>query len=279
MVYHVIYYGMVNFSYLSNVLSIYLFDKVRGVMSKSKIIKDIVNEEVPLSQSLTRLQVIAYDLKNKSLERWAEDELTGYTDEENVPEYRLKHSINFNYSGINNMVHLVKNVNLNPSLLGTDVLEQTVNISFKQSVSALESLLQEEGNSIYLDRSIYATEVEKNSNGAIQCMSIRQIVSKSDVQAILAEIKNRLLKSLLLLEEEFGCLDELDINIENEPSAKIKRINYEINNSILNIQEDFSENREDSLYNKITWKIIIPIVVAVSGSLLTIYLKFVLNLF
>ena len=248
-------------------------------MSKSKIIKDIVNEEVPLSQSLTRLQVIAYDLKNKSLERWAEDELTGYTDEENVPEYRLKHSINFNYSGINNMVHLVKNVNLNPSLLGTDVLEQTVNISFKQSVSALESLLQEEGNSIYLDRSIYATEVEKNSNGAIQCMSIRQIVSKSDVQAILAEIKNRLLKSLLLLEEEFGCLDELDINIENEPSAKIKRINYEINNSILNIQEDFSENREDSLYNKITWKIIIPIVVAVSGSLLTIYLKFVLNLF
>lgn len=41
------------------------------------------------------------------------------------------------------MVHLVKNVNLNPSLLGTDVLEQTVNISFKQSVSALESLLQE----------------------------------------------------------------------------------------------------------------------------------------
>lgn len=75
MVYHVIYYGMVNFSYLSNVLSIYLFDKVRGVMSKSKIIKDIVNEEVPLSQSLTRLQVIAYDLKNKSLERWAEDGL------------------------------------------------------------------------------------------------------------------------------------------------------------------------------------------------------------
>lgn len=40
---------------------------MRGVMSKSKIIKDIVNEEVPLSQSLTRLQVIAYDLKNKSL--------------------------------------------------------------------------------------------------------------------------------------------------------------------------------------------------------------------
>ena len=93
-------------------------------MSKSKIIKDIVNEEVPLSQSLTRLQVIAYDLKNKSLEKWAEDELTGYTDEENVPEYRLKHSINFNYSGINNMVHLVKNVNLNPSLLGTDVLDK-----------------------------------------------------------------------------------------------------------------------------------------------------------
>lgn len=279
MIYHVIYHDMVNFIYLSNVLSIYLFDEARGLMSKSKIIKDIVNEEVSLSQSLTRLQVIAYALKNKSLEQWAENELTGYTDEESVPEYRHKHSINFNYSGINNMVHHVKNVNLNPSLLGTSVLEQTVEISFKQSVYALESFLQEEGYSIYLDRSIYATEVEKNSNGAIQCMSIHQMVSKSDIQAILAEIKNRLLKSLLLLEREFGCLDELDIIIENEPSAKIKRINYEINDSILNIQEDFSENRKDSLSNKITWKVIIPICVTVIGSLLTIYFKFVLNLF
>ena len=133
---------MVNFIYLSNVLSIYLFDEARDLMSKSKIITDIVNEEVSLSQSLTRLQVIAYDLKNKSLEKWAEDELTGYTDKESIPEYRHKHSIIFNYSGINNMVHHVKNVNLNPSLLCTNVLEQTVEVSFKQSVHALESLLQ-----------------------------------------------------------------------------------------------------------------------------------------
>ena len=47
-------------------------------MPKSKIIKAIVDDEVSLAQSLTRLQVIAHDLKNKELETWAESELVVY---------------------------------------------------------------------------------------------------------------------------------------------------------------------------------------------------------
>ena len=64
-------------------------------MPKSKVIKAIVDDEVSLAQSLTRLQVIAHDLKNKELETWAENELVGYASEDDAPEYRHAKSINY----------------------------------------------------------------------------------------------------------------------------------------------------------------------------------------
>ena len=47
-------------------------------MPKSQIIIDAVNGDVSIEKSLKRLQVLAHDVHNEELERWAENELTGY---------------------------------------------------------------------------------------------------------------------------------------------------------------------------------------------------------
>ena len=247
-------------------------------MPKSKIIKAIVDDEVSLAQSLTRLQVIAHDLKNKELETWAENELVGYASEDAVPEYRHAKSINFTYSGINNMVHQVKNVPLDPGFLGMEVLEQIADVRFTQSITAFEALLDGADSSVHLDRSIFASEVDKNSNGGIQCFSIRQTIPKSFFQNALAEIKNRLLKSFLLLEEEFGCLDELGIDVSNQPASKIERVNYEINSGVLRVQVDPPIQKEEPMSSKIAWNIIVPIITAVIGGLLVIVAQTLLGL-
>lgn len=247
-------------------------------MPKSKIIRAIVDDEVSLAQSLTRLQVIAHDLKNKELEKWAESELVGYASEDGVPEYRHAKSINFTYSGINNMVHQVKNVPLDPGFLGMDVLEQIADVRFTQSITAFEALLDGSEPSIHLDRSIFANEVDKNSNGGIQCFYIGQTIPKSFIQNALAEIKNRLLKSLLLLEEEFGCLDELGIDAGNQPSSKIERVNYEINSDVLHIQVDPPVQKEEPMGSKIAWNVVVPIITAVIGGLLVIIAQTLLGL-
>lgn len=247
-------------------------------MPKSKIIKAIVDDEVSLVQSLTRLQVIAYDLKNKELEKWAGNELVGYSSEDDVPEYRHAKSINFTYSGINNMVHQVKNVPLDPGFLGMDVLEQIAEVHFTQSITAFEALLEGPEPSIHLDRSIFASKVDKNSNGRIQCFFIGQTIPKSFIQNACSEIKNRLLKSLLLLEEEFGCLDELDIDVGNQPSSKIERVNYKINSGVLHIQVDPPVQKEEPMGSKIAWNVIVPIITAVIGGLLVIIAQTLLGL-
>ena len=247
-------------------------------MPKSKIIKAIVDDEVSLGQSLTRLQVIAHDLKNKELETWAENELVGYASESDIPEYRHAKSINFTYSGINNMVHQVKNVPLNPEFLGMEVLELISDVLFTQSITAFEAFLDGADSSAHLDRSIFASEVDKNSNGGIQCFTITQNIPKSFFQDALAEIKNRLLKSFLLLEEEFGCLDELGIDVSNQPASKIDRVNYEINSGVLRVQVDPPMQKEEPMGSKVAWNIIVPIITAVIGGLLIIVAQTLLGL-
>lgn len=247
-------------------------------MPKSRIIKAIVDDEVSLAQSLTRLQVIAHDLKNKELEAWAESELVGYASEDDVPEYRHAKSINFTYSGINNMVHQVKNAPLDPGFLGMEVLKQIADVRFTQSITAFESLLEGADSSVHLDRSIFANEVDKNSNGGIQCFTIGQTIPKSFFQNALAEIKNRLIKALLLLEEEFGCLDELDIDVNGHPATKIERVNYEINSDILHVQVDPPAQKEEPMGSKITWNMIVPIITAVIGGVLVIVMQHLLGL-
>ena len=63
-------------------------------MPKSQIIIDAVNGDVPIDKSLKRLQVLAHDVYNKELEKWAENELTGYLDSSEIPEYRETKSFN-----------------------------------------------------------------------------------------------------------------------------------------------------------------------------------------
>lgn len=247
-------------------------------MPKSKIIKAIVDDEVSLGQSLTRLQVIAHDLKNKELETWAEHELAGYASEDDVPEYRHAKSITFTYSGINNMVHQANNLPLDPGFLGMEVLDQIADVRFTQSITAFEAMIDGADSAVYIDRSIFASEVDKNSNGGIQCFTIKQVIPKAFFQNALAEIKNRLLKSFLLLEEEFGCLDELGIDISKQPASKIERVNYEINSDVLRVQVDSPAHKDEPITSKIAWKIIVPILIAVLGSLITIFAQNLLGL-
>ena len=70
-------------------------------MAKSKIIRELVNEEISLDSALTRLIVIANDIGNEDLVKWAEQELTGYPDADELPDYRKGNGGLIVYTGIN----------------------------------------------------------------------------------------------------------------------------------------------------------------------------------
>lgn len=125
----------------------------------------------------------------------------------------------------------------------------------------------------YLDRSILAAKVQERSDGALQCFSIKQVIPITFFQNAIAEVKNRVLKSLLLLEEEYGNLDDLGVDISSQSSTKINHVNYKINSDVLHIQVDPPAEVDEPISRKIVWDIIVSIIVGiicvVAGSVAT----------
>ena len=58
--------------------------------------------------------------------------------------------------------------------------------------------------------------------------SARVVVGEHIISNIFSVIENKLLDMLMILEKEFGCLDELDIDITTKSKEDIEAINNRI---------------------------------------------------
>ena len=66
----------------------------------------------------------------------------------------------------------------------------------------------------------------------ISCTSIKQLVPKNVIENLISAIKSKLLKVLIKLDKEYGCLDELDIDITEKDPEEVRKINATIINYI-----------------------------------------------
>lgn len=228
-------------------------------MPKSQIIIDAVNGDVPIDKSLKRLQVLAHDVYNKELEKWAENELTGYLDSSEVPEYRETKSLNIVYSGFN-LALQVNNVPLPIGYLDNDTLNEVVNVAIREDILSLQKFADTEPGG-YRDLSFLAGEVLKKSGG-IQCVSIQQLVPSSAYGKILAEVNNRIIRALMMLEDQHGKLDKLGIKIG---PSKAAQGNATINE---NLGLPVQIVKKESWTSKVAWNIVIPIITGVVGTVL-----------
>ncbi len=183
-------------------------------MAKSKIIKELVNDEISLTVALNRLYVLASDLDNKDVLEWTSKELSGYKIEDELPEYRIFKSFELVYSGINGGFQITEQP-LSLSWLSPETVEKISVSKIRDSILEIENKSKTD-RQLYIDRSYLAAEVEKNTyqnfiERGVKCVNIQQRVAPAQFVEILAAIKQKVLKLLLELDKKFGCLDDLDI--------------------------------------------------------------------
>ena len=199
-------------------------------MAKSKIIKELVNEEITLSVALKRLIVLANDLNDLELKSWAEKEYKGYLAEDELPEYRYLTSSNFTYSGINGRVQ-VNNQPLDTGFITPKYLKDMKINKILEPISTIEQKSTLEDQSMYIDRSYLSGDVFNNSTdgySGIQCTSIRQNFTSTQFKSIIETVNSKVLDILLKLDKEFGNLDDLDIGSEKNTKEEIDNIKQDI---------------------------------------------------
>ena len=184
-------------------------------MPKSKIIKDVANDSVNLATSLNRLYLLASDIGDTDLMKWVEDELKGYSSVDRIPEYRKTRSNMFRYSGIVNCYQMT-NATLQPELIPDDIRKTITDVKISESVAAIEALVAT-GTDMKRDLGPLVGEIFERSGEEVQCTSVSQIIPLSFYRDILAEIKHKILRELIILEKQYGCLDSLEIQDDNDP--------------------------------------------------------------
>ena len=189
-------------------------------MAKSKILKELANNEVPLDVALKRLLLICDDLGYKELFSWAEKELNGYFGEESVPEYRNIGMGQILYSGLKgSMISHLKLTNQPFPIqwIPSKFMDYVCNNYERSTIANIVERAKTTTSTYSVDLTSIAGFVEVG----IAFTSITQKFDSSSYAEIVNKLSNILLKIFMKLDKEYGNLDELDIDVSGKEKAQI----------------------------------------------------------
>lgn len=198
-------------------------------MAKSKIIKDIANSETDTITALKRAKILFASLDNAELVDWVNYEIAGYPTDAKLPDYRIKHGeLKGSYFKGSMASHMKwTDVSIPLGKMPTNEKDDLLRVSFYDGVNALKQLVENADNG-HLVKSIPADLfpyiAKCNKDPYMNIVAARVVVSTHCVTNIFSVIENRLLDALLLLEKEFGFLDDLDIDVSAKSSEDIEEI-------------------------------------------------------
>lgn len=202
-------------------------------MAKSKLIKNLTTDEVSLENTLERLLIITNALEDPKVTNWILNEIKGYENKTNLPNYRKIQSMNIKYDGINGNLQ-IKNAPLPITHFPKEIRDEISEVSVIQGISVVEKIIKNNYESKY-DLTAFAPWVYKETG--IQCLSITHYLSIALYEKIYNEVRIKVIQILLDLEKEFGNLDNLDINMGVLSDEKIENVN----NNIVSIISDGKE--------------------------------------
>lgn len=222
-------------------------------MAKSKIIKELANGVIDITTVLKRAKVLFSEFKNEILLNWASYEISGYPENYPLPDYRiLSGKLMGSYFKGSMASHMKwNNVSIPLGSMPEDMVDKLLSISLYEGVDALNHLVQQnekaEGNvGKIIPADLFSAISLYNNDPYMIITSAQVIVGSHHIINIISTIENKLLDALILLENEFGNLDELDIDTSTKTPEEISKLTKEL---IVIIYNDQSVNIGDG--NKI----------------------------
>ena len=192
-------------------------------MAKSKILIQLVNNEIALDVALKRLMLICGDLNYEEIYTWAEKELDGYSKDDKIPEYRNLGIGHIVFSGLRgNFYNHIKYTEASmPIHWFPNECKELIVQNFDRS--PIQNIIEKSKSSHIFSRDL--TDLASYIKVDIAFSSIIQKIDAFSFGEIANKVSNILFKIFKKLDSEYGNLDSLDIDISNK--EKNEMINIE----------------------------------------------------
>ena len=184
-------------------------------MARSAIIKDLANSAVDTMTALKRAKVLFAELGNDDLLKWVSYEIAGYPDNVDLPDYReVSGYLIGSYIKGSMAAHMKwTNVSLPLGEMPDDMQKALLSVCFREGVGALKQLAdsaKEDGQlGKAIDADFFPVISSYNHDPYMVITSAKVVVGPQLIQDVFSTIESRLLDALIILEKEFGSLDEL----------------------------------------------------------------------
>jgi len=203
------------------------------------ILTDLVNllteNNVSLSSSLLKIKVLSARLNNEPLLKWVSKELSGYSNDDELPQYRI-HKCTVLGDFVNGTSHGYWQANrqvLAIEALPSGVRKRLETMNFREGLSTLESfVLQKQSTTLKADLSpetlsLITKNYQRMGNYDLTVHSGYKEIGVGAVEQTISIVRNTALDLILKLEDEFG----FEINM-NELIRKKNEVNQIINNTM-----------------------------------------------
>ena len=174
-------------------------------MAKSKILKELANNEVSLEIALSRLMIIASDIDDDELKKWADSELRGYGDNSILPSYRVLGIAPLMYSGIQNRgfggTLAIKGATLPASALPKDIFDNLRNRSVYNDIKTIQQIVENK-ECTGTDLSFCADIIYKATG--IECTKLVMPIDVTRYAFIVSEVRTKLLTVFIELDRRLG---------------------------------------------------------------------------
>lgn len=198
-------------------------------MAKSKIIKDLANGTVDTMTALKRAKVLFAELGNAELINWINYELAGYPSDVELPDYRVERgSLKGSYIKGSMAQHMKwTDVSIPLGTMPEDLKNNLLEIEFRESIGALRQLSETNEKGLLektIPADLFPAIAKFNKDPYMFIVAARVVVGAQCITNIFSVIENRLLDALILLEKEFGNLDELDLDVTEKTPDELQNI-------------------------------------------------------
>jgi hypothetical protein len=181
-------------------------------MLLDKIIELATDDKQSLAVLLRQCVVLAYELKNERLKAWANHELNGYGDSEEMPEYRIVNAPAIGTFSAGYYFPTVKRP-IPSFAMEKEHRSAAETVRLAEPVSSYEDILNAEGNTLgfqWDSNLIHYYQARFIQQHAL--IDAVQELPKSALTGMLDTIRNRVLNLALQLKDEIG---ESDADLKN----------------------------------------------------------------
>lgn len=210
-------------------------------MKRSKVIIELIKDEINVVQAMDILNILLQDLNDKKIKYWLNNEINGYEKDQEIPEYRIvEANIVGNYI-VGSIFHGLQCTN-QPIPIKPEVIKEYTKINVRSGLNEIlqMSVAENENEKHCLVSPLHTLLAQEISLIDGEIISANRVLSLYAYTNILNKLKSKVVKIFMELEKKYGNLDDYYIDFSNKKEEKeiIKNITNIINDNSIHIGDN-----------------------------------------